>query len=494
MPRLKIAHVASEVLPLAKTGGLADVVGTLARAHEKSGQRPTIFMPYYREVRRLAKAEPQPVVPSLPIHLAPGIREEVSILQVQLPSSKIPVFLVHNPKAFDRDHIYGTPDGDYPDNADRFILFCRAVLQAIKEMNEAYDILHCHDWQTALIPAYLRRLYAGEPVFGRTATLFTIHNLAYQGIFAKDTIVRTGLGWEMFTPDQLEFFGKVNFMKAGILYADKISTVSPGYAREILTPEYGFGLEGLLKTRENDLVGVMNGINYEEWDPSGDTLIAAPYGRKDLAGKRACKEALVREAGLPPSDRGKMMLIGAVSRMAEQKGFDLVAEAAGKLAKRPVQMVILGSGDRRVLDMLRDLGRRYPAQIVFREKYDPGFARRIYAGADAFMMPSRFEPCGLGQMIAMRYGTMPIVRETGGLLDTVRPVDARRKTGTGFTFKAATADALLKAVDDALAAFSDDDLWQKLMLEAMAEDFSWTASAKKYESLYQQCRDKRAKG
>ncbi len=493
MSILKIAHVASEVAPLAKTGGLAEVVGALARAHEKARHRLTIFLPYYREVRQFTSITPQLVLESLPVHLAPGIREEVSIFKVQLPNSKIPVYLVDNAKAYDRDQLYGTPNGDYPDNADRYILFSRAVLQAIKEMNESYDILHCHGWQTALIPAYLKCLYTGEPVFGRTATVFAIHNLAYQGIFPKDTLVKTGLGWGMFTPEGIEFRGQVNFMKAGILYADKISTVSPRYAREILTPEYGFGLEGFLKTRESDLVGVLNGINHEEWDPAHDQMIAATYSSQNLDGKAVCKAALLSELGLPSIGKGRTLLIGAVGRMAEQKGFDLVAEAAAKLSKRPIQMVILGSGDRKTLDLLEGVARKHPNRFAVRNKFDHVLARRIYAGADAFLMPSRFEPCGLGQMIALRYGTLPIVHSTGGLADTIRPVDIKKKQGTGFMFTPATADALLKAIDEALTVYADETLWKKLSVESMGCDFSWAVSAKRYESLYQQSREKHSR-
>lgn len=493
MAKLKIVHVASEVAPLVKTGGLADVVGTLARAHEKLGHRLSIFMPYYRGVRKLTGLDVRPVLSNLPVHVAPGIKEEVSILQAQLPNSKVNVFLVDNAKAFDRDQLYGTPDGDYPDNAERFILFSRAVLQSLKEMNESYDILHCHDWQTALIPAYLKILYAGEPVFGRMATVFSIHNIASQGLFPKETVVKTGLGWSMFTPDQLEFRGKVSFMKAGILYADKIATVSPTYAREILTPEGGCGLEGLLKTRKRDLIGLLNGMDPDDWDPEKDTLIAATYSRRDLSGKAACKTALLSEMGLTPPAKSRSMLIGVVGRLVEQKGIDLIAAAAAKLTKRPIQLVILGIGDQRIRDLLIDMTRKYPDQMVLWDKFDNALAHRIYAGADAFLMPSRFEPCGLGQMIALRYGTLPIVCETGGLADTIRPVDAKKKHGTGFLFKPATSDAMLKAVDEAIAVYNDEPLWQTIVHGAMAKDFSWTVSAKKYEAFYVQSREKRAK-
>ncbi len=493
MAKFRIAHVATEAAPLAKTGGLADVVGTLPRELERMGHKSVVFLPYYREVRLQGAVTPQVLVKSLPVHIAPGLREEVTILTGVLPGGKVPVYLVDHPKAFDRDQLYGTPEGDYPDNADRFILFSRAVIQAIKELKEDFDVLHCHDWQTALIPAYLRRIYDQDPVFHRTASVFTIHNLAYQGMFPKDTVIRTGFGWEAFTPDQLEFFGKVNFMKAGILYADKVTTVSPTYAKEILTPEHGFGLDGLLRTRGSDLAGVLNGIDQDAWDPAKDKLIAAPFARKTPAGKADCKKALREELGQPSPVRDGGLLIGAVARLADQKGFDLLAQAAPKLAKMPVHVVVLGNGDRAVQDLLEDTARKYPDLLTLRVKFDQALAHRIYAGADAYLMPSKFEPCGLGQMIAQRYGTLPIARATGGLADTIEPVDARKKQGTGFLFKPATPEALAKAVGEAVEAFGDEALWKKLVADAMGADFSWTAPAERYEKVYTQALAKRRK-
>lgn len=493
MAKLRIAHVATEASPLAKTGGLGDVVGTLPRELERAGHKSVVFLPYYREVRLHSAVPPQVLVKSLPVHIAPGIREEVTILEAQLPGNKVPVYLVDAPKAFDRDQLYGTPEGDYPDNADRFILFSRAVIQAIKELKVDFDIIHCHDWQTALIPAYLKRIYDQDPVFHRTASVYTIHNLAYQGVFPKDTVIRTGFGWESFTPDQLEFFGKVNFMKAGIVYADKVTTVSPTYAKEIVTAEYGFGLDGLLRTRSADLSGVLNGIDQEAWDPAKDKAIAAPYARKTPAGKADCKKALLEEIGQPALTREPVLLIGAVARLAAQKGFDLLIEAAPKLAKLPIHIVILGNGDRAIQEMLEENARKYPDLLTLRIKFDQALAHRIYAGSDAYLMPSRFEPCGLGQMIAQRYGTLPIARATGGLADTIDPVDIKKKQGTGFLFKAAAPEALVKAVAEAVEAFGDEGLWKKLVSDAMGSDFSWTAPAERYEKVYAQALAKRRK-
>jgi starch synthase len=490
MAKLRIAHIASEVTPLAKTGGLADVVGSLPKELEKLGHKVAVFMPYYREVRMLGKVAAQPVLQSLPVHLAPGLKEEISLLQAQLPNSRVTVYFVANARAYDRDNLYGTPEGDYPDNAERFILLCRGVLQSIAEMKTPFDILHCHDWQTALIPAYINHIFSDDPVFARTASVFTIHNMAYQGLFPKDTIVKTGLGWDFFTPERLEFYGRLNLMKAGILYANKVTTVSPTYGREILTPEMGFGLEGLLKIKQADLTGILNGIDEQDWDPSRDPHIRVKFSRQTLAGKAACKTAVRQEMELEEPEKERTMLIGAVARLAEQKGFNLLVEAASKLAKRPLQIAVLGSGDPTIQDMLDTTFRDYPGKFGARFKFDNPMAHRIYAGADALLIPSRFEPCGLGQMIAMRYGTLPIVRATGGLVDTVKPINSGKKQGTGFVFKPFTTEGLVKAIDEALAVFADEQLWKKLVGQAMAENFSWGDSAKKYEEVYTQAIEK----
>jgi starch synthase len=491
MGKFNVVQVASEITPMAKTGGLADVVGTLGRELDKGGNRVWFFMPYYREVRQHSGIAVETVLKSLPVHLSPGMREEVAVLRGQMPGSKAVAYFIDHPRSFDRDHLYGTPDGDYVDNADRFTLFSRAVVHALKELKEPVDVVHCHDWQTALIPAYIKHLYAGDPLFDRTAVVYTIHNLAYQGIFSKDIMARTGLGWSFFTPDKLEFYGKVSFMKSGILYADRVTTVSPTYAKEILTPEHGFGLDGLLKTRSSDLSGVLNGIDTGEWDPAKDPHIATAYSRKATTGKEACRDALLTEMGYPAQKQPRPMVIGAVSRLAEQKGYDIVAEAIPRLAKKPVFIVILGYGDRHIQESLEAAARKHPDKVAVRMKFDNAMAHRVFAASDLFLMPSRFEPCGLGQMIALRYGSLPVARATGGLIDSITQVDSKKKSGTGFFFKAGTADALVKAVEEALVAHDDEALWKKVVAEAMGEDFSWETSAKKYESIYQAAKDRK---
>jgi starch synthase len=491
MAKLRIAHAASELAPLAKTGGLGDAVGSLARAQDAAGHRVVAFLPYYREVRLMSTIEARPRLERFSLHIAPGIKEEISVLEAVLPGSKVVVYLVAHAKSFDRDQLYGTPDRDYPDNADRFILFSRAVLQITKELKLEVDVLHVHDWQAALVPVYLSRIYRGDEILARTASVFTIHNLAYQGLFPKDVMPRTGLGWDLYTPDQLEFWGKVSFLKAGLLYADKLSTVSPTYAKEILTKDGGFGLDGVLRQREADLAGILNGLDLSEWDPSKDPHLAAVYSRRALAGKERCKIALREEFRLQdPGER--QLLVGVVARLVEQKGLDLLIEALPRLAKKPVQFAVLGSGDRSIREALEDAARRFPGQLALRIQFDHALAHRIYAGADALLVPSRYEPCGLGQMIAQRYGTLPIARATGGLVDTIRPAE-KRKPGTGFLFKAASADALAKAVEEAIAAYHDESYWKRCVVEAMGEDFSWTSSVRRYDALYEAALKRRAK-
>ncbi len=486
MGRLRVAQIASEVAPLAKTGGLADVVASLSRELESNGNRISIYMPFYRETRIACKGAARQVRKSIPVHLGPGTTQEVNVFQATLTGNKANVFLIENAKAFDRDHIYGTSESDYADNGERFILFCRAVTQLMKESGDEYDVVHCHDWQTALVPAYIRRIYAGEGKLARMAQVFSIHNLAYQGVFGKEVMLKTGLGWELFTPEQLEYWGKVNFMKAGILYSDKISTVSPTYSKEILGSEYGCGLDGLLRTRQADLSGILNGIDTVVWDPAKDARISAPYSAKGMEGKEACRRALLQECGWENEGGKRKMIIGAVARLASQKGFDILVQAIPKLAKKPVKLVVLGRGERKIQDMLEECAHSYPGLLSVQMKFDEAMAHRIYAGADAFLMPSKFEPCGLGQMIAMRYGTLPIVRATGGLLDSIRPIGKRAGSGNGILFKEATPAGIITAVEEALELFKNEVEWKKIIPDIMGADFSWSASARQYENLYVQ--------
>jgi starch synthase len=400
-------------------------------------------------------------------------------------------YFIDHPPFFDRDGIYGTSAGDFPDNALRYALFSRAVLEASKTLGPP-DVFHCHDWQTALVPVLLRLQYQDDPLLGRVPIVFTIHNLGYQGIFPPDVIPQLLLPGSAFTVQTLEFFGKVNFLKGGLVFADHLTTVSRKYSQEIQTAEHGFALEGVVRERAAHLSGILNGVDYNQWSPENDPYIAQKYSAQDLSGKAVCKRDLLAEFGIADVDT-QQPVIGIVSRFAVQKGFDLIAEVAGELAKEELRVVILGSGDRLYEDLFRQLHKEYPQKFAVKVAYDNTIAHKIEAGADMFLMPSRYEPCGLNQIYSLRYGTVPVVRATGGLDDTVEQWNPRRGTGTGFRFTEYTPDALLSAVRQALTIFKDQTAWQKIMRNGMAKDFSWNASAKEYERVFEQVRKQRGK-
>jgi starch synthase len=475
---VRILLVASEVEPFAKTGGLADVTGALPKALAALGHDVRVLTPKYRGVERhsgpLTTAIPQIRIPIADRH------SEGAVLEGRM-GPNIPVYFLANDHYYDRDGLYGTPDGDYWDNCERFIFFCRGTVEAVRGLGWQPQVIHCHDWQTGLIPVYLETLYRGDAVCGPIATLFTIHNLAYQGVFWHYDMPMSGLGWDLFTPAGIEFYGKINFLKGGLVFADLLNTVSRTYAREIQTPEFGCGLEGVLRERSQDLHGVINGIDYEVWNPETDPEIPKRYTAEDLEGKRICKASLREELGLRD---GPGLLIGMVTRLAEQKGLDLVLAALPDLVAQGCQLALLGSGEPALEHAFAEASERYPGQVVARSGYEPSLARRIYAGADCFLMPSRYEPCGLSQLISLRYGTVPIVRWTGGLRDTVREFDPATRAGTGFGFEAFSAEALAEAVRRALAVYREPERWRRLVRNGMAEDFSWEASAREYAALY----------
>jgi starch synthase len=346
------------------------------------------------------------------------------------------------------------------------------------------DIIHCHDWQASLVPVYLKHRWMSEPTFAKTKSLLTIHNLAYQGLFPKKKFPLLGLDWSLYSIDGLEFYDKINLLKGGIVFADAINTVSRGYSKEIQTPEYGYGLEGVLRTRSEALFGIVNGVNYEDWNPETDQLIAATYGPKDLKGKEKNKTALMEAFNLDKK-MAKAPLLGIISRLADQKGFDLVAEVLPQLMAQQVMVVILGTGEEKYHELLTAEAQKYPGQLGVEIAFDNRLAHLIEAGADIFLMPSLYEPCGLNQMYSMKYGTVPVVRATGGLLDTVTPVDKAKGSGAGFLFTEYSAPAFLKALNQALEAYQDKKLWKKIMLNGMAEDFSWSTSARAYLKLYE---------
>jgi starch synthase len=407
----------------------------------------------------------------LPVFLGPA-RYNITIYQA---AEEYTLYMIDCPALFDRKGFYGESGLDYPDNHIRFAVFARAALAVARYLFRT-DVFHCHDWQAGLVPAYLRTTFSTDPTFLATRTLFTIHNLGYQGLFPKASMAEVALDPCLYGPDGLEFFGHVSYIKGGIMLADALNTVSPTYAREIQTPEYGFGLDGALQARSAVLTGILNGVDYHEWSPELDPLIPARYSAADLGGKRACKDALIREFGLPAEAMDRP-LIGIVSRFTPQKGADILAEVAGQIADEDIYMVALGSGDPEYEELFQRMTADHPGRIAVRIGFDPALAHRIEAGADMFLMPSRYEPCGLNQIYSLRYGTVPVVRATGGLNDTI-------EEGTGFKFTEYSGPALLAAVRAAADAYRDQTAWQDMMRRCMAKDFSWRASAADYSALY----------
>ncbi len=475
---MKIAFLASEALPFAKTGGLADVAGALPRYLGQHGADVRLVLPYYREVRRNAPATSG----TLTFNMDWQGRSE-TVTAVEHRADGFTAYFIVNDDYFDREHLYATPEGDYPDNGERFAFFAKAALAALKAIDVRPDILHVHDWQAAIALAYLRFVFSGDPSFSKTRTLFTIHNLAYQGQFPREVLGRIGLPDGLFNMHDIEFYGKVNFLKAGIVYSDAISTVSSRYSREIQTPEFGCGLDGLLKFRADRLFGLLNGVDYAAWDPAVDKLIAAPFTPQDLAGKAKCKSALPLLVDLAP-EAAASPIVGMVTRLAGQKGLDIVVEALEGLFELDIVLVILGTGEAKIQAALSDAQRRRPRQLGLKIAFDERVAHAIYAGSDMFLIPSRYEPCGLTQMYSLKYGTIPIVRATGGLDDTIREFDRAAGTGTGFKFEAAAAEDLVAAVKRAIVVYSKRDLWRRLVQNAMAEDFSWERAAGEYLRLY----------
>ena len=484
-PRLRILLIASEVAPFAKTGGLADVAGALPRALQNLGHDVRILLPKYRGAEAQA-GETRLVVPNIRVPL--GDRSaEGALLEGRAPSG-VPVYLLEHEHYYNRDSLYGTAAGDYWDNCERFVFFCRAALEGLTRLDAARpgvgwrpQVIHANDWQTGLLPVYLRTLYRDDPLLGSLGCLFTIHNLAYQGVFWHYDMPITGLGWDLFTPAGIEFYGKLNFLKAGLVFADLLTTVSRTYAREIRTAAFGNALEGVLEERSQDLHGVINGIDYETWNPRKDPALAHPYSADDPEPKAVCRETLRQELGLVDAPGP---VLGVVTRLAEQKGMDLVLDALPGLLEEGCQLVVLGSGEARLEEAFRQAAVTHRGRVAVHIGYDDDLARRIYAGTDAFVMPSRYEPCGVGQLIALRYGGAPIVRRTGGLADTVTEFDPARRTGTGFVFDDFTPDTLLTAVRRAASTYRQPAIWKALIRNAMAEDFSWDASAREYVTLY----------
>jgi len=481
---MHIAFVASEGVPFSKTGGLADVVGALPRALAALGHQVSVYLPRYRQTKL---TDPVTVVRSITIPFDDKYR--FASVVTGGTQGGVRFYFVEYPPYFDRDALYGTPAGDYPDNAERYALFSRAVIEASKILGVPH-VFHCHDWQSALVPILLRTVYAEDPALRETATVFTIHNMGYQGLFPPETLPLLMLPWDLFTMSKMEFFGQVNFLKGALTYSDYVTTVSRKYSQEIQTAEYGFGLEGVLHDRASTVSGILNGVDYEEWSPQTDKFAAAKFSPQDLAGKAKCKLDLLAGFGMPAAD-AKLPVIGIVSRFAAQKGFDLISQIADRLAREQMIMVALGAGDKPYEEMFLRLHKQFPNKIAVKVAYDNATAHKIEAGADMFLMPSRYEPCGLNQIYSLKYGTVPIVRATGGLDDTIEPWDARTGKGTGFKFTEYIGESLLLTIKQALQGYSDQTSWQVLMRNGMNKDFSWNASAREYGKIYEKVRQLR---
>jgi starch synthase len=471
---MEILFVSSEVAPWSKTGGLGDVAGALPRALARRGHAVTVVSPRYYgiDVRHGFQ----------PLHGAVRVRGEATTLWLARADGVAYHFVEHDRYFGSRRGLYGDAHGDYGDNAERYAYLTRAALALPGALGVRPRIVHGNDWQSGLLPFLLRQEHRQDPALARARSVFTIHNLAYQGLFPKEVLPELGLPWSAFRVDALEFYDHLSFMKAGLTSADAITTVSPNYAREILTPDGGAELDGVLRERAADLTGILNGIDVEEWDPSRDPYLPAHYSAADLGGKAACKEALQRELKLPIGP--DVPLVGMVGRLAEQKGLDLAAAVLPRLAGLDVQLAVLGSGERRLESLFVRASRDHPQRIAARIGFDEGLAHRIEAGADVFLMPSRFEPCGLNQMYSLRYGTVPVVRAVGGLEDTVEDYDGKDR-GTGFKFREYHPRALWGALLRALEAYRDRAAWQAMMKRGMAIDFSWDRSAAGYEQVYE---------
>jgi len=451
---MRVLFCTSEVAPFAKTGGLADVAGSLPLALGELGIQIAIVMPRYRG--------------------APTNKKKLS--------ENVNIYFIENEAYFNRASLYGNPQGDYPDNLERFSFFCHEALALAKRLGFKPDVVHAHDWQTALLPVLLRTKFSKDPFFEKTKTILTIHNIAYQGHFPHRLYPALGLPEELFSVKGFEFYGKINLLKAGILFADAIGTVSPTYAKEIGTKEYGFSLEGVVQERKGVLKGILNGIDTGFWNPSKDKRIKKRFSFKEPLGKKICKKDLQERCGFEADE--DIPLFGMVTRLAEQKGLDLLSGIADKFLSRRVQFVLLGEGDGVYHTTFKNIAARHPKNAAVYLGFHAAEAHRIYAGSDFFLMPSFFEPCGLGQMISLRYGTLSVVRKTGGLADTITDVDQGAKNGNGFVFEGHSPENFFQCIERALAVFEDKKHFGVLRRSAMKADFSWKKSALKYKEFY----------
>ncbi|MBI4387466.1 MAG: glycogen synthase GlgA [Candidatus Omnitrophica bacterium] len=475
---MEIVFVASEMTPFAQTGGLADVLGSLPHEIAKQGHSVSVFLPKYRTVSE-EKFSLEAAIPQLNVPLGSDI-ETGKLLCTRI--GEVTVFFIDEPSLFSRDGLYGTPMGDFPDNDVRFVFFARSVLESLKRLKLRPDIIHCHDWQSGLVPVYLKTIYRSDPFFKGTKTIFTIHNLAYQGNFPPDSLSATGLTWEEFRYERLEFYGKISFLKGGLVYSDLVTTVSKRYAEEIQTREFGCGMEGVLANRKEDLFGIVNGIDTEEWDPAQDPALSQNFDANSLEKRAICKAELQKENRLVVDP--KIPLFGFVGRLAEQKGIDILEPLLDDMVDEGWQLVLLGTGDGEYETLLRRTAEKYPKSIAVNLTFNTKFSKRVYGGVDIFLMTSQFEPCGLGQMYSLRYGAAPLAREVGGLADTVKEFNAATGEGNGFLFLEYSSKALFATMKHAISVFRDQKKWHRLIKNGMACDFSWAQSARQYIDIY----------
>ncbi|MBI4566588.1 MAG: glycogen synthase GlgA [Planctomycetes bacterium] len=476
---MNIVEIVPEIVPFSKTGGLADVAGALPDHLEALGATVLVITPLYRcvpaqAVERLDTA----------FKVSLGARTlDVRVARATLPGRGVPVYFIDVPEFYDRDHLYGPPGRDDPDNAARFALLSRAALELVKSLKFEPEVFHVHDWQAGLVPVYVQTTHALW--FPNSKSVLTLHNLAYQGLFPPSALAMTGLDAGLFNWRQLEFYGKVSYLKGGIVFADAVTTVSPTYAREIQTPELGCGFDGILRERADRIFGILNGVDDREWNPQRDPYLKERYSANSLKGKGACKREL--QSRLQLIERADVPLFGFVGRLVEQKGIDLLCSAMEILVRKDLQIALLGTGDPRYEEMLRRIAGRHPRQVAVRLEFDNELAHLVEGGADAFVMPSRYEPCGLNQLYSLKYGTLPVARRTGGLADTIvdaTPQNLEAGKATGFLFDDYTAEALVAAIDRTLACWRNRTSWTRMMKTAMKQDFSWEASAKRYMELF----------
>jgi starch synthase len=471
IPVPSVLIIGSEAVPFSKTGGLADVLGALPPALARLGWDATLVVPRY------GRAGAGTLAQKFPVSVG-GYTRDIGFYEAPLDDGARAI-LIDCPDLYDRDSLYASAGIDYPDNPRRFAMLARAALEWTARSGKTPDVVHAHDWQAALAPVYLKKLYASHPVLRGVASIFTIHNLAYQGLFESDWLPRLDLGWSELALDRLEFWGRISFLKGGIVDANIITTVSRTYAKEIQTPEFGFGFDGILRQRSADIVGILNGIDTRAWNPAGDAFLPAPFDADHLDAKAASKRALLARYHLP-TDAATMArpAVGMISRMVDQKGLDLIEAVSSRLPAVDATFVVLGTGDTRYQTMWTDLAERHPDRIGVNIGFDEALAHLIEAGADVFLMPSKFEPCGLNQMYSLRYGTIPVVRGVGGLADTVQD------GVTGFSFREYRPDAMLAALGRAIGAFRAPDRWRALQVEGMRQNNSWDHSAQEYVTIY----------